>query len=263
VSTAPAALATLLHNPFNLRLAAELLEAGTTAADIRGVRLRIELLERYWEARVVTTPDYQDADARESVLRAACDRMVEARRLIVDRGDLTTNPAASRPLSEVLAAHILREAGPSVASRPDRSVLTYSHHVIFDYAVARLLLRGTSDTLVKRLTSDPDMVLMVRPSVVMHFQWLWTCDADDTRRGAFWDTVFATFGAKQLRTTAQLIGPGVAAELAHAVSDLERLTNALTSHDPPLRTSAEQILRHIVGALVATPVVPPVAEDGA
>jgi len=262
VAAAPGALATLLRNPFNLRLAAELLEAGTTAAELRGVRLRVELLERYWDARVIVAGDYRDADARESVLRAACGRMVERRRLVVDRADLAANPAASRPLTETLAAHVLREFAASATAVPDRAVLTFSHHVLFDYAVARLLLRGTPDALAARLTSDPDLVLMVRPSIVLHFQWLWARDPGDVAHGAFWDTVFATFRASGMRATAQLIGPAVAAELARAVTDLAPLTTALHAADANTRTAAEHALRHIVGALVAAPlpVAPSVAE---
>lgn len=158
--------------------------------------------------------------------------------------------------------HVLREFATSATAAPDRAVLTFSHHVLFDYAVARLLLRGTPDALVARLTSDPDLVLMVRPSVVLHFQRLWAHDPDDVARGAFWDTVFATFRASGVRATAQIIGPTVAAELARAVADLARVTTALGAADVDTRTAAEHTLRHIVGALVAAllPVAPSVAE---
>ena len=137
-----------------------------------------------------------------------------------------------------------------MTATPDRSVLTFSHHVLFDYAVARLLLRGTPDTLVTRLAGDPDMVLMIRPSIVLHFQWLW---ARDSARTPFWAAVFETFRANGVRATAQIIGPMVAAELAREVADLQPLTTALHAADANTRAAAEGVLRHVVGALVAAP----------
>jgi hypothetical protein len=48
----------------------------------------------------------------------------------------------------------------------------YSHHVLFDYAVARLVLRGDPSTLVKRLMDDPELAIVIRPSFSYHFQHL-------------------------------------------------------------------------------------------
>jgi hypothetical protein len=64
IESAPQELLALLRSPFNLRIAAELLDSGTSAVALRGMRLRIELLERYWEARVIATGDIRDADGR-------------------------------------------------------------------------------------------------------------------------------------------------------------------------------------------------------
>jgi hypothetical protein len=257
--SAPPRLAALLRNPFNLRLAAELLDSGVSATSLRGIKLRVELLDRYWQARVIAKPDPRDSDARESVLRAACQRMVQLRRLSVDRADLTENPAAGRPLSEVLEANVLKTFAASAGALPDRSILTFPHHVLFDYAVARLLLRGSSHAHAERLADDPDLVLMVRPSLVLHFQWLWSRDSTDVTRTEFWTGVFAMFAKSAIRTTAQIVGPGVAVELTESTSDLAPLTASLRSADPATRTVAERVLQYIVGAITAAPLPSPTA----
>jgi hypothetical protein len=67
VSVASAPLQELLHLPFNLRLLAELLDAGLTPAELEPVRTQIELLDRYWQERI-RRHDNQ-GEARELVLQ--------------------------------------------------------------------------------------------------------------------------------------------------------------------------------------------------
>jgi hypothetical protein len=45
-------------------------------------------------------------------------------------------------------------------------------------------LRGTPEALVKRLTDDPELIIVVRPSLVLHFQHLWTADRVQEGAGA-------------------------------------------------------------------------------
>jgi hypothetical protein len=252
ITTSPPRLASLLRNPFNLRLAAELLDGGTNPEELHGVRLRVQLLDRFWMLRVVSWKDALDADARESVLRSACRSMVDERRLVVNRAALTSNPAAGRSLGEILRAHVLREFTTSPTALPDSAILVFSHHVLFDYAVARLLLRGTPETLSGFLTADPDAVLTVRPSIVMHFEWLWIRDSGDHEHRAFWNAVFTVLTLPDLRPTVQLIGPTVAAELAVTEADLSPLTESLRATVADERLAGERALQHVVGALVST-----------
>ena len=112
--------------------------------------------------------------------------MVKVRALRVNRS-YVAEPTLSALLTDLLSTQVLTEWQPSEALAPDRYVLTFSHHVLFDYAVERLLLRGTPEALVKRLTDDPELVIVVRPSLVLHFQHLWTADP---RHAQFWHLVF-------------------------------------------------------------------------
>src|SRR5262249_26116294 len=140
ISTADVRLRDLLRVPFNLRLMGELVGSGLALESLTPIRTQIDLLDRYWQERVIRE-DFQ-GDAREVILRHATEKMVETRSLRVSRADIVSHPTASLPLQEMLSAHILSEWQPSPDAQPDRYVLTFPHHVLFDYAVARLLLRG-------------------------------------------------------------------------------------------------------------------------
>ena len=245
IDGAPQELRELLRIPFNLRLMAELLGAGIAPADLTPIRTQLELLDRYWSHRVIRSDD--QGDAREGVLRRACEEMVKARALRVDRS-YVTEPTLSAPLTDLLSTQVLTEWQPSEALAPDRYVLTFSHHVLFDYAVERLLLRGTPEALVKRLTDDPELVIVVRPSLVLHFQHLWMADP---RRAQFWHLVFQIIRAERIPEIGKLIGPAVGAERIDTLLDLEPLCTAIESTSPAIVTVAEQALRHLVGALLA------------
>jgi hypothetical protein len=245
VHSAPAELHDLLRVPFNLRLLTELLGAGMTAQELTPVGTQLELLNRYWSYRVIRSDG--QGDAREGLLRKACQRMVELRTLRVDRSAIA-GPGDSTDLGDLLSIQVFVEWQPLPGAVPERYILAFSHHVLFDYAVAQLLLRGTPEAVVRRLVDDPEMAVVVRPSVLLLFRHLWTVDSN---RRQFWDLVFRVMRADQVPEIGKLIGPSVAAELARELPDLEPLCDALDGCIPENRTAAEQALRHLVGALLS------------
>jgi hypothetical protein len=248
IETAGGALYGLLKVPFNLRLMGELLGEGVSVESLTPIRTQIELLDRYWQERVIRSDDH--GDAREAVLRRAAERMVETRSLRVNRADISSDPALSHALNDVLSAHVLSEWEPSPNAVADRYVLTFSHHLLFDYAVSRLLLRGVSLPLVARLEQDPDLVLAIRPSIVFHFQHEWSSNPD---RSFFWDLVFRIIHSEVIPEIGKLIGPSVAAEFISEISDVELLVRRLNDADPEVCAAAEQALRHLVRALLSAP----------
>jgi len=254
LQSASAELHDLLRVPFNLRLMAELLGGGVALEELTPIKTQLELLDRYWKWRVIR--DDSQGDAREAVLREACENMVSDRELRISRSRIA-RPGTSAPLNDLLSTQVLIEWQPSPQTVPDRYVLAFAHHVLFDYAVARLLLRGTPDALVRRLENDRELAVVIRPSLVLHFHHLWT--VDESRR-QFWDVAFRIILSDQIPEVAKLIGPAVAAELARTPSDLEPLCAALESANKQLRASAERALRHLIGALIArVPDAPPLA----
>jgi hypothetical protein len=233
----------LLRVPFNVRLAGELLGGGVSVESLTPIETQIGLLERYWEERVVGRD--RKGDAREAVLTRAAEAMVTARSLRAERREVASEPLFSEPLGEVLSSQILSEWEPSPGAPADSSVLTFAHHVLFDYAVARLMLRGTERTLIERLEREADVVMAIRPSVVMHFQYLWLRDKE-----RFWDAVFRVLASEIIPQVGKLIGPSVAVESVKDINDCGALIHALFSEDVKSHGIAESALRHLMGALL-------------
>jgi len=245
----------LLYVPFNVRLAGELLGNGLDVGMLTPIETQIGLLDLYWRERVIRT-DHQ-GNAREAILARAVEKMVASRSLRANRREIATDAALSRALDDVLSAHILSEWTPTADAPPDRSVLTFAHHVLFDYAVARLLLRGTTESLIELLGRETDIVIAIRPSVVMHFQYEWQRD-----REIFWDAVFRTINSEQIPEIGKLIGPTVAVESAKSADDFVPFTRALFSAEPPTRETADKCMRHITGALLVHAIKSPTGLAG-
>ncbi|MCK6207731.1 hypothetical protein KZX50_20020 [Bacillus infantis] len=243
IDAADGTLKQLLRVPFNLRLMADLLGEGVSIEELTPIRTQVELFDRYWEDRVVHPHDGQ-RDAREEVLGRAVSQMVENRKLVVPRS-LVVSSETSRAVDQILSGHVMVEWQPSSGSRPDDSNLTFSHHVLFDYAVERLLLR-TGDEFSRNLASDPEMLFVIRPSLDMHFQHMWSLDIS---RSLFWELVLRVVEDPRIPEVGKLIGPVIAAESCTKLSDFDPLLQHI---DNPLRnTSAEAAIRHMIGGLVA------------
>ncbi len=238
VDNASQELRLLLHSPFNLRLITSLMATEVDEADLTSIRTQSDLLERYWQRRV------RDCRGQE-LLRSICEAMVRERELRVDLTEIDLSANADQ-LQTLLSNHVLQEWQRSPESRPNDQVLTFSHHMLFDYAVARLLL-GRPEQSVERLAAEPDLVLAIQPSVMWHFRRLWT---EDPRHAAFWSQVLGMCEADGVTAAGEVIGPAVAVEMGNTVDDFEVLTELLvsTGSTPP---AAVQVYRYLVGALHA------------
>jgi hypothetical protein len=240
---APPALTDLLRVPFNLRLAADILETGVAPSDLTPIRTQSELLRRYWVHRVAGTR----GDLRERIIRKTCELMIQARRLRVERHRLV-EPVAAAAFGELLSNQVLVEWQPAGASTPQRQLIAFSHHILFDYAASQLFLPLEPDDLVRLIAADPDVVLMIRPSIVMRFQHLWESDRD-----GFWRLLFLMCADALVPNIAKVIGAAVAAEAGRLLSDFEPLERALQDVTNPRHATAGTVFRFLVGALTSGP----------
>lgn len=236
LATAPADLRDLVRVPFNLRLLAELVDARVTPETLHPIRTHLELLDTYWTHRVLTPIDR--GDDREMILRAACEAMVSSRSMLVNRADLHGGAV----LAELLSAQLLIE-NTLPSGILDRSMLGFAHHVLFDYATARLLLRRATADLVHMLTAGPDLPILIRPSLDLHLRWLW--ESDPSHRG-FWELTFAMVREEGMRDIAVVVAANVAAEMTRVIDDLASVINAITSTDADDQQVGERVLRHVL-----------------
>jgi hypothetical protein len=247
IDSSPTPFRELLRVPFNLRLVAELLGAGVAAKQLEPLQTQLELLDEYWHYRVLVAGSAAESDAREAVLRQASEAMIAARALRVERSRVAAT-VRSGALHEMLSGQVLVEWQPSPTAPPERYVLAFAHNVLFDYAVARLLLRGDPAALVQRLAESPDLVLVIRPSLVLHFRHLWALEPS---RETFWRVTFEMAQAHRIPEVAKVVGPAVAAELAYGLVDLEPLLLALEGTAGATQSQADEVLRHLVGTIIS------------
>jgi hypothetical protein len=245
LNLAPDKLRDLLRVPFNLRILADLVGAGISPSQLTPIDTQLDLLERYWLERVIRSDGL--GDAREATLHSASERMVRARQLRVSRHDIA-NSGNSMYVNDLLSAQVLVEWQPTAVDSPDRYTLAFSHHVLFDYAVARLLLRSSNEAVSRQLADDIEMALVVRPSILWHFQYLWSRDKGHQQ---FWDLVFQVMQLDEIPEIGKLIGPSLAGNFADSLADFETLCTAIEQTSAGLPTAAEQALRHLVGTLLA------------
>lgn len=251
LESAPTEVATLLHNPFNLRLSAELLDGGTDPQAIRDVGSQLDLLDLYWRERVLNGGGGREASSREVVLRRAVEAMSRERLLHVDRHVVETEVAAGPNISDLLSEQVLIEWRPRPEDPPRRSTLAFSHHVLFDYAVARLLLRRDARRLADFLAGDPGFVLLGRPSLVMHFHYLRALDPPRGTQKEFWEAALAVCGGAGIPEIGKLIGPSVAAEIGWTIREFSPLLMALSSAQDTVRESAENALEYVTPPLLS------------
>lgn len=241
---ASAPLRGLLSNIFNLRLLAELVEDGTVTSQLANITTQSELLDIHWKYRIRRSDG--NHDRRELALRVVIDRMLASKSLQATRLDVLAlaDPLAIVELEQLDILRAEDEHGDN------EDTLLFSHHILFDYAVARLIFRRGRDPaiLVNKLVLEPSLVLMLRPSLSLAFNEVW--GQNQSGRSRFWSLAFAVAGETRVPPVGQLIGPSAIAEQADSLADLQPLVDALKP-GCPLQGAAELILQHLTGALLA------------
>jgi signal recognition particle GTPase len=240
ITAASAPLQELLRVPFNLRLLAELVGTGVAAAELQPLRTQLDLLDRYWKERIIRNDD--NGDGREVVLRRTTDAMVLHRRMRIQRAEAIAGDSGSGPyLRDLLSTHVLSEwTSPAGTSQHD--VLTFPHHLLFDYAVARLSVPADDHELIARLTAEPDLLLAIRPSIDLYLQRGWHTD-----QGGFWTLAFSIIEST-IPEVGKLIAPGVAALHTTMIKQIQPLLACL--QDPARHEPGVAALQHVLATLL-------------
>jgi hypothetical protein len=235
----------LVRVPFNLRLLAELVDEDVAPSELHPIRTQLELLDVYWEHRVLTPS--QRADLRESLLRRVCELIIGSRSMWVRRAALQDAASLLPALHDLLSAQLLVESR-TASGTADRDALGFAHHVLFDYAAARLLLRCSVQGVIDQLVANPDLPILIRPSLDLHLQWLW--DSDPKHR-EFWALILAIGGRPDIAAIATLAGTTIAAKMAETLGDLAPMIDAVASEDPTEQEIGERVLGHVLAAVQA------------
>ncbi len=229
LAQAPARLRDLAMVPFNTRLLSELITGGAVGG-LDQVSSQADLLRLYWEHRV----GGHGLPARTSLSRVV-QLMVQARALRA--------PAIQAAGNDPATIDTLCKEGVLVVADGDRWV-QFRHHLLFDYAAARLALEP-SDIVsgAYRFSKAEALGLMLSPALGFVLREIWETETDHAR---FWIALGRLINDKDgdpiIRSTAGRLG----AEFPAAAEDCLWLGDLAISGD----ATAPKTLSHVSGALV-------------
>jgi hypothetical protein len=184
----------LLCNPFNLWLVQRLIDAGSQVDWLSTVQSEVQLLDGYWKARVQSR-----SDSAATLLTHLTESMVHAQSMSLASRDVPDADLSSPSFDRLLSDEIL--------SRSETRRISYSHNILFDFAVSKLLM--DERTVLDFLLAAPARSIFYRPSVSYFMARLWFRD-----RPLFWEV------AKQFSERRPNVPALVAITAARATFDL-------------------------------------------
>lgn len=216
----------LARNPFNLALLADLLCDGVAAASLSKVASRGDLLERYWSVRIGGL-----GVAGTTSLKAVVDEMISKR--AIDLADTKVPIAAAQMVDELQRVGVL--------AKTSNIRIGFRHHVLFDYAVARLLLFADVEEAHAHVLKDRGAGLLISPSIGY---WLENLRRTSTAND-YWSVV-----ARFVCDAA--VDPIVRVEIARLAVDAVETSDGIADLAAVLgdhNSGLAKALGHLVGAL--------------
>lgn len=225
----------LLRFPFNLWLVERLLNDKPSLPELSAVTSETELLSLYWERRV---EEHELAHQMTAILSLLTRNMVEHLNLVVRRETVFAFPHSSQVIDELLSIEMLRYSSALQQS------FEFTHNVLFDYAVARLLIADNPDDFIAFFETDYFKPIFLLPSIEFYFSYLWLNQPD-----LFWQVFWKTYSSNvsvQLKLFARLIPPRIIVSQLERVDHLVPLTEALTNSSSNAPIAVAAVLRMLL-----------------
>lgn len=227
VDAAGPRLEELVRNPFNMSLLSDLLRNGTAPTSFSGVATRGDILEMYWGERVTDL-----GFSAITALRVVVEEMV-ARRSI-DMPETAIPPATADTVTELCRLGVLRS---ETTAR-----LGFKHHILFDYAIARLLLAPDRIAALGYISKASGSGLLIAPAVPY---WLEKIKRD-LKPKDYWAYVTKVVGEDVIDPIVRVEFARLAADAVRADEDLAPLAEILAAPGNP----SDRTFQHLVGDLV-------------
>ena len=224
---------TLMQIPFNIWLTESLLQQKERPFDLSAVSSESQLLALFWEHRVIQLPQANDLSA---ILTRVTEKMVQKRILSVRIRDVYPI-GASQAWDTLLSSELIEQT-------PERQRVSFSHNILFDYAVSALLIEREPTEACKFLAEDPSRPLFLRPSIDYFFTGLWDSSPEE-----FWNILWYMLEAPEghVRVYARLVPAMVIAREARTVDQLAPLLDRIRADDQISRVSLLHVFQAIRG----------------
>lgn len=200
----------ILRNPFNLWLLEKISKKNQNLEGLDKIASEVQLLDKFWENYISSDAD---SDKKESVLSSLTRDMVESYSLSVKK-DQHYKTELDDSWKSLLSDEII------VLSELTGQRISFSHNILFDHAVSRLVIDEVISEVVGFLTEEPARSLFLRPSLTYYFARLWLVN-----KNKFWESFSYLLNSEDqnLRVFARLVPASVAVKLFTTAQDLSEL----------------------------------------
>ena len=226
----------LLSSPFNLFLLGRVLKEDVSV--VSPAKTQLDLLGQFWSQRVEKDA-FVAAEESTQVMDGLLRKMLQSRRLTALNSDIASNnlPALDRLLHD------------GILYQPKSTrTLSFAHHVLFDYALARLVfLQDEAKFIDDELLKATQDVLLVAPAIVLALRMVWERDPS---RDQFWNVSLSLAADERLGSFIHSLPARVAAEATAAPSDVEQLVRAIQKSRKPAIFLAQHILSVVLAGVV-------------
>lgn len=223
----------LLRIPFNLWLLEQLLSENADIPELSSAASEVQLLGLFWRHRIMSGPR---GDGKSVLLTSIARSMVKQNSLSVRR-EQAFDFSADDVWNLLFSASIL------VYTSPSEQRVAFSHNILFDYAVSRLLIQDDPGSFVEFISEDASRPLFLRPSLVHYLTRLWY-ESPKVFWDAFWH-IMPLVDDVHTRLYARLLPPSVIANEALDIEQLQPLIDALQQS----RDHAPQALLRVLQAV--------------
>lgn len=224
----------LLSSPFNLFLLGRILKDDASAASL--AKTQLDLLELFWSRRVENDA-FVVVEESAQVMDGLLRKMLQNRRLTALNSDVASN--------HLQAVDRLLHDGILYQPRSTR-VLSFAHHVLFDYALAHLVfLRDDAKFIDDELLEATQDVLLVAPAIVLALRMVWERDI-----GQFWNVSLSLAADDRLGSFIHSLPSRVAAEATVAPTDIAQLVHAIQQSSKPAIFLAQHLLSAVLAGVV-------------
>lgn len=217
----------LAGNPFNLALLADLLSGGVAASSLSSVATRGQLLARYWDERITHLGTPAVVSMRSIVLL-----MIEARSIDI--------PETRVPVPVAATVDEIQRAGVLITETNRR--VGFRHHILFDYAVARLVLLPDSEEAKAHLTRASGAGLLISPSLGYWLEAL----KREVSAPDFWSYVVVLVTNELIDPIIRIETARLAVESVEPSEDLSALLAVLVRNAP----TRDRAFQYLAGALL-------------
>ena len=233
-------MAILAKNPFNLSLIGELISTGVDPSSLSSVATKNELLSTYWSERM------EDIGLQgKKAMQIYINLLLSSRSIDI--------PEISIPMEATEVIDKLQSRGVLITEQSNR--IAFRHHILFDYAVSKLILEPEYSTAMARLSKTEGTGLLIAPSLEYWLEYIKnSLESED-----YWKLVCTLISSEQTDPVIRIEVARIAVQSVELGQDLSALSDLLSGPD----TNHKKAIMQLAGSLTTFDVTSANAEPWA